>query len=191
MYCNVMSQTSFRGVTVVCKRLLVCNFSCICLNANVGIVDKTFSSAVALYGSSAHCISQNSSPPFLPFHCLWVLASEETGCCSKESPLYQSYSGHYLRPNHTAVVSADLSMCCCSPQVIFSENFGTEGRGGYFDQYGIVRDVIQNHLLQILALFAMEQPVSAGYVKVMGALGVLVQCYIGLWPPCLGSCPAV
>jgi glucose-6-phosphate 1-dehydrogenase len=46
------------------------------------------------------------------------------------------------------------------PQVIFSENFGTEGRGGYFDQYGIVRDVIQNHLLQILALFAMEQPVG-------------------------------
>ena len=46
-------------------------------------------------------------------------------------------------------------------QVIFSENFGTEGRGGYFDQYGIIRDVIQNHLLQILALFAMEPPVGA------------------------------
>lgn len=45
-------------------------------------------------------------------------------------------------------------------QVIFSEDFGTEGRGGYFDQYGIVRDVIQNHLLQILALFGMEQPAS-------------------------------
>ncbi len=45
-------------------------------------------------------------------------------------------------------------------QVIFSENFGTEGRGGYFDQYGIIRDVIQNHLLQIVALFAMEPPVS-------------------------------
>lgn len=45
-------------------------------------------------------------------------------------------------------------------QIIFSENFGTEGRGGYFDQYGIIRDVIQNHLLQIVALFAMEQPVS-------------------------------
>ena len=44
-------------------------------------------------------------------------------------------------------------------QVIFSENFGTEGRGGYFDQYGIIRDFIQNHLLQILALFAMEPPV--------------------------------
>jgi len=45
-------------------------------------------------------------------------------------------------------------------QIIFSEDFGTQGRGGYFDQYGIIRDVIQNHLLQILALFAMEQPVS-------------------------------
>ncbi|GMH46074.1 hypothetical protein BSKO_14038 [Bryopsis sp. KO-2023] len=45
-------------------------------------------------------------------------------------------------------------------QVIFSEDFGTEGRGGYFDQYGIIRDVIQNHLVQIVALFAMEPPVS-------------------------------
>ncbi|PKI54232.1 hypothetical protein CRG98_025386 [Punica granatum] len=45
-------------------------------------------------------------------------------------------------------------------QLIFSEDFGTEGRGGYFDNYGIIRDIIQNHLLQILALFAMETPVS-------------------------------
>ncbi|KAH9606646.1 hypothetical protein KSS87_013082 [Heliosperma pusillum] len=45
-------------------------------------------------------------------------------------------------------------------QLIFSEDFGTEGRGGYFDRYGIIRDIMQNHLLQILALFAMETPVS-------------------------------
>ncbi|CAN6574105.1 unnamed protein product [Malus baccata var. baccata] len=45
-------------------------------------------------------------------------------------------------------------------QLIFSEDFGTEGRGGYFDKYGIIRDIMQNHLLQILALFAMETPVS-------------------------------
>lgn len=36
-----------------------------------------------------------------------------------------------------------------SVQIIFSENFGTEGRGGYFDNYGIIRDIIQNHLLQV------------------------------------------
>ncbi|CAI5529594.1 unnamed protein product [Closterium sp. Naga37s-1] len=45
-------------------------------------------------------------------------------------------------------------------QIIFSEDFGTEGRGGYFDHYGIIRDIMQNHLLQILTLFAMEPPVS-------------------------------
>ena len=33
-------------------------------------------------------------------------------------------------------------------QIIFSENFGTEGRGGYFDNDGIIRDIMQNHLLQ-------------------------------------------
>lgn len=45
-------------------------------------------------------------------------------------------------------------------QFIFSEPFGTQGRGGYFDQYGIIRDIMQNHLLQVLTLFAMESPVS-------------------------------
>lgn len=40
------------------------------------------------------------------------------------------------------------------------EEIGTGGRGGYFDSYGIIRDVMQNHLAQILALVAMEQPLS-------------------------------
>ena len=37
-------------------------------------------------------------------------------------------------------------------QVIFKEDFGVEGRAGYFDQYGMIRDVMQNHLLQVMAL---------------------------------------
>lgn len=45
-------------------------------------------------------------------------------------------------------------------QIVFKEDFGTEGRGGYFDEYGIIRDIIQNHLLQVLCLVAMEKPVS-------------------------------
>eukprot|EP01117_Protostelium_nocturnum_P002089 TRINITY_DN1272_c0_g1_i1.p1 TRINITY_DN1272_c0_g1~~TRINITY_DN1272_c0_g1_i1.p1 ORF type:complete len:524 (-),score=233.52 TRINITY_DN1272_c0_g1_i1:217-1788(-) len=44
--------------------------------------------------------------------------------------------------------------------ITFKEDIGTEGRGGYFDEYGIIRDVMQNHLLQILALVAMEPPVA-------------------------------
>ncbi|ANZ75903.1 BA75_02877T0 [Komagataella pastoris] len=45
-------------------------------------------------------------------------------------------------------------------QISFKEPFGTEGRGGYFDSIGIIRDVIQNHLLQVLTLLTMERPVS-------------------------------
>lgn len=54
------------------------------------------------------------------------------------------------------------------------------GRGGYFDQFGIIRDVMQNHLLQILCLVAMEKPVSTSpedirneKVKVLRAMSTL------------------
>lgn len=40
------------------------------------------------------------------------------------------------------------------------EDFGTLGRAGYFDKAGIIRDVIQNHLLQVFTLVAMEKPLS-------------------------------
>ncbi|RSH88803.1 Glucose-6-phosphate 1-dehydrogenase [Saitozyma podzolica] len=45
-------------------------------------------------------------------------------------------------------------------QITFKEPFGTEGRGGYFDEFGIIRDVCQNHLMQTLSVLAMERPVS-------------------------------
>jgi len=44
--------------------------------------------------------------------------------------------------------------------ISFKEPFGTQGRGGYFDDFGIIRDVMQNHLLQVFSLLAMEKPVS-------------------------------
>lgn len=46
-----------------------------------------------------------------------------------------------------------------SVMITFKEDFGTKGRGGYFDKYGIIRDVIQNHLLQVMSLVAMEPPI--------------------------------
>jgi glucose-6-phosphate 1-dehydrogenase len=42
----------------------------------------------------------------------------------------------------------------------FKEPFGTQGRGGYFDNYGVIRDILQNHLLQVLTLLTMEPPVT-------------------------------
>ncbi|KAI5699406.1 hypothetical protein M8J75_002429 [Diaphorina citri] len=47
-----------------------------------------------------------------------------------------------------------------SVMITFKEPFGTQGRGGYFDEFGIIRDVMQNHLLQILSLVAMEKPAT-------------------------------
>jgi glucose-6-phosphate 1-dehydrogenase len=44
--------------------------------------------------------------------------------------------------------------------IVFKEPFGTMGRGGYFDASGIIRDILQNHLLQVLTLVAMEPPTS-------------------------------
>lgn len=48
-----------------------------------------------------------------------------------------------------------------SVYITFKEPFGTYGRGGYFDEFGMIRDVMQNHLLQILSLVALERPVSS------------------------------
>ena len=45
-------------------------------------------------------------------------------------------------------------------QVIIDEKLGVEKRGRYYDKAGAIRDMVQNHLLQILSLFAMEAPRS-------------------------------
>lgn len=45
-------------------------------------------------------------------------------------------------------------------KIDWQENIGIEGRGGYFDRYGIIRDVVQNHLLQLVTLIAMDEPGS-------------------------------
>jgi glucose-6-phosphate 1-dehydrogenase len=45
-------------------------------------------------------------------------------------------------------------------QVIFSEETATELQGRYFGNYGIIRDIVHSHILQTIALFAMEPPVS-------------------------------
>jgi len=46
-----------------------------------------------------------------------------------------------------------------SIQITMAEDFGVEGRGAFYDQIGAIRDVIQNHLFQILSNLAMEPPV--------------------------------
>lgn len=47
-----------------------------------------------------------------------------------------------------------------SVQITLAESFGVEGRGAFYESVGALRDVVQNHLLQMVALIAMEPPVA-------------------------------
>ncbi len=46
-----------------------------------------------------------------------------------------------------------------SVQITMAENFGVQGRGAFYEQVGTIRDVVQNHLFQVLANLAMEPPI--------------------------------
>jgi len=46
-------------------------------------------------------------------------------------------------------------------QVTMAESFGVEGRGKFYEEAGVIRDVVQNHLLQVIGFLAMEPPSSA------------------------------
>src|SRR5262249_44031915 len=46
-----------------------------------------------------------------------------------------------------------------SVQITMAESFGVQGRGAFYDQTGAIRDVIQNHLFQVVANLAMEPPI--------------------------------
>lgn len=74
-----------------------------------------------------------------------------------------------------------------SVTVSWKEDMGVGDRGGYFDAYGILRDVMQNHLLQIVALVAMEQPASLNpndirdaKVKVLSSIAPVRLCDVVL-----------
>ena len=74
-------------------------------------------------------------------------------------------------------------------QITMAEDIGIGGRAGYYDGIGAARDVIQNHLLQLLALTAMEEPVSfdadalrAEKEKVLSAVTLPADLAIGTAP---------
>jgi glucose-6-phosphate 1-dehydrogenase len=55
--------------------------------------------------------------------------------------------------------------CVASVQITLAEDFGVKGRGAFYESAGCLRDVIQNHVFQIVALLAMEPPAYQGYAQ--------------------------
>ena len=67
-------------------------------------------------------------------------------------------------------------------QITMAERFGVEGRGRFYEEVGALRDVVQNHLLQVLAHLAMEPPIGEGHealrdekIKVFRAIRALSE----------------
>ncbi|HEX7323271.1 MAG TPA: glucose-6-phosphate dehydrogenase [Mycobacterium sp.] len=68
----------------------------------------------------------------------------------------------YLRFANTVLAEVWDRRSIAEIHITMAENFGVEDRGRFYDAVGTLRDVVQNHLLQVLALVAMEPPVGPG-----------------------------
>ena len=81
----------------------------------------------------------------------------------------------YLRFANLALAELWDRKSVSAIQITMAENFGVEDRGGFYDPVGALRDVVQNHLLQVLALVAMEPPAGSSADDLRDKKGELLR----------------
>ncbi len=69
-----------------------------------------------------------------------------------------------------------------SIQITMAEDFGVEDRGSFYDRVGAVRDVVQNHLLQVLSLITMEIPTGQNYGAIWDKKADILRAVVPMDP---------